>query len=202
MICLLCDRPFQASSSWYDVMLCKFPPVICERCRESFEAAEPNDDVEALFTYNDAMKHYIERYKFGKDVALAEVFRSDIYEALRNRRETIVAVPLHEERLHERTFSQVHCLLEAAHIPYANILKKVVHDQQSKKTLAERQHSKNRFLLHEEICIQGQEFLIVDDIYTTGATVGEIKNILLSHGATKVSSFVLAKVKSNKNYLV
>ena len=63
-------------------------------------------------------------------------------------------------------------------------------------------NNKNRFLLQGEICIQGQEFIIVDDIYTTGATVGEIKNILLSHGATKVSSFVLAKVKSNKNYLV
>ncbi|MEE1131126.1 MAG: ComF family protein [Caryophanon sp.] len=202
MICLLCDRPFQASSSWYDVVLRKFPPVICERCRESFEAAEPNDDVEALFTYNAAMKDYMERYKFGKDVALAQVFRSDIYEALRNRRETIIPVPLHRERLHERTFSQVHYLLEMAHIPYANILKKAVHDQQSKKTLAQRQNNKNRFLLQQEMCIQGQEFIIVDDIYTTGATVGEIKNLLLSNGAKKVSCFVLVKVKSNKNYLV
>lgn len=198
MNCLLCDEPFFEPLSWKTLLLQKFPSSCCMRCYEKFERAERSDDVEALFTYNEAMREFIKRYKFSGDAVLAHVFRNDIYAALHRRTETIVPVPLHNERLYERTFSQVELLLNAAHIPHVQVLKKEINDTQSKKTLHERQNSEKRFTLCEQFHVNDKHFLIVDDIYTTGATLQEIKNLLLLHGAKKVSSFVLAKVKSDE----
>lgn len=202
MNCLLCDDRFHEPLSWRTLLLQRFPASCCTRCYEQFEHAVPNEDVEALFTYNDAMKDFMKRYKFMKDAVLANVFRNELHRALYKRHETIVPVPLHRERLYERTFSQVELLLEAARIPYVQLLKKEIHDTQSKKTLRERQNSEKRFTLRQQIDVIDKSFLIVDDIYTTGATLNEIKQLLLSHGAKKVSCFVLAKVKNDEYYRV
>lgn len=198
MNCLLCDQSFRAEVSWQALIVQTFPAVICTRCRQSFERAQSTEEVTALFTYNDAMKAYIQRYKFLKDVALAHVFRNELYVALHKRREKIVPVPLHHERLLERTFSQVHELLHAAKIPYIDMLRKEINDRQSQKTLQERKSGQNRFSLCEQFDVKDEELLIVDDIYTTGATVNDIKQLLLSNGAKKVSIFVLVKVKSDE----
>lgn len=192
MRCLLCDTKFAPQPTWTQLLYERFSPTICTLCEDSFERC---DDDSALFMYNEAMKDYLHRYKFLKDVALAHVFRQPLHEALKKRQEIIVPVPLHAQRLQERTFSQVHELLDAADIKYADLLEKVVNDRQAKKTKQQRLDSKHRFSLQPNAHVEGCDILVIDDILTTGATLADIRQLLRNHGASKVLFFTLIRAK-------
>ena len=45
------------------------------------------------------MKDFLHRYKFYKDVVLAEVFREQIHDYLKDQQATIVPIPMHPEKL-------------------------------------------------------------------------------------------------------
>lgn len=188
MRCYLCERVFLPQPTWSQLFTTRYEAVICERCNEQFERI---DGGKALFAYNAAMKDYLHRYKFLKDVALAQVFRQDIHRALRHRQELIVPVPLHKNRLQERTFSHVHELLEQADIMYTNMLMKCVDDRQSQKTLQQRQADTKRFDVLPHVPIVNKRIVIFDDIFTTGATIFSIQQLLYEHGASHVDYITL-----------
>ena len=61
-----------------------------------------------------------------------------------------------------------------------------VRDTKPQYKLGARERQKNMrgaFSLREEVKVQGRNLLLIDDIYTTGATVGECVRILADAGA-------------------
>ena len=50
----------------------------------------------------------------------------------------------------------------------------------------------NRYKIINEKFIRGKNILVIDDIFTTGATLNECARILLSAGASKVYSLTMA----------
>jgi len=58
----------------------------------------------------------------------------------------------------------------------------------------ERLNAKDDFTIREpslEEFVKNKDFLIVDDIYTTGSTIHQIAEILKQYGANRLFSFTL-----------
>ena len=127
------------------------------------------------------------------DYCLRKTFQKDIKNNLKpffKKGYTIVPVPLSEERLVERGFNQVEGLIEG--IPYQDIFEKRDIEKQSSKTREERLSQDNAFCLKKGIDVP-DKIIIVDDIYTTGATIERAKEMLIVNGVKEIRSFSLAR---------
>ncbi len=192
--CLICNSPLDEPIMWKTLLTNEFPKTICTKCEEKFEPYEEiSQNLISLYKYNDQMKDFLHRYKFMHDILLAKVFRHQIHQRLSKKKEIIVPIPMHPEKLKERTFAQVDELLKEANIPFEHFLKKITTESQAEKTREERLNTPQIFALIENQNLPNKEFIIVDDIYTTGTTVSHAKRILLDAGAKSVTAFTLIK---------
>lgn len=190
--CLLCGRELSLTINWL-YFTEKFQDVICTRCKGGFEKIDFKEGELhlSLYRYNEAMKDYLHRYKFMRDIVLAKVFQKDIYAALGKKQGIVVPIPLHPEKLKERTFAQVDEMLKAANIPFVHVLNKVTIETQSSKTRAERLATAQLFEV--KVAISPKHYILFDDIYTTGTTITHAKNALLEAGAKSVESVTLIR---------
>lgn len=194
--CLLCNSSLNESITWKLFLTNTFPKTICLECEQKFELYNPlqeENDIISLYKYNDMMKDFIHRYKFMHDVILAKVFRQQIHEHLAKTKAIIVPIPIHPEKLKERTFAHVDQLLKEANISFEHYLEKITIDTQVGKTRQQRINTPQLFRTSENVDIKGKEFLLVDDIYTTGTTMLHAKNTLFEAGAKSVTAFTLIR---------
>ena len=211
MNCCLCNQKLQFIPSWRGIFLYEAPDVACAPCKNAFskltlpgckycgkEGEEKCQDCfyweehgyreliesgKSLYRYNEAMKDWFHQYKFLKDVLLAQVFAKELREALANERAMIVPIPLNEEKLRERSFSQVDQLLLSANIPYKHLLEKCG-DTLGTKTRLERMATQQLFRLNGEAV--PKQLLLVDDLYTTGTTMRQAAKTLKEAGAESI----------------
>lgn len=151
----------------------------------------------ALYRYNEAMKDYFSRFKFLGDYCLRQAFAQDFKAFLtqfaQDQKDWIlVPIPVSEATLAERGFNQVSALLDAARLPYQDLLTKADGPKQSSKTRLERLSSPQVFALREG-CSVPEKIILIDDIYTTGATLQLAKQLLQAHGAHEIISCSLCR---------
>ena len=197
MNCLLCNAPLNEMITWKTLLTNAYPKTICQDCENKFEPYPPTgeEEVIALYQYNEAMKDYLHRYKFMHDVVLAKVFRDQIHKTLTKKDATIVPIPMHPVKLKERTFAHVDELLKASNINFEHFLDKITMETQGEKTREERITTPQIFKLKvSPDKMKDQNILLVDDIYTTGTTISHAKNLLLEAGANSVKAFTLIRV--------
>ena len=206
MNCLICSNEFLEKPSWTSLFMIKQPQVICDKCQSKFEQAKKKDyqkdwegtkfegvldSLTSIYTYNDFMKDVLHQYKFLQDVELAKIFREDFVH-LKAETAMIVPIPMHPEKMKERTFAQVDELLIAADIPFSQPLQKTMNTTQGKKSKLDRTQSEILFTVTENVV--GKSILLIDDLYTTGTTLHHAAYILKQAGATKVSALTLVRV--------
>ncbi|MGO2981561.1 MAG: ComF family protein [Pseudolactococcus laudensis] len=210
--CLLCHNKLTPYFQFSDIFLSRKPrETVCTDCWGKFEVIsdrhcqicyQPDIDGtcydcqqvtepirhRAIFHYNDFAKTYFQTYKFQGDFRL----RSDFNSVLRNslKKQLIVPVPVSPKRLQSRGFNQVTGFLSSAKLPYLELLTKNETSHQSLKTRTERLTSDNPFILKEKGTLP-DKLLIIDDIYTTGATLRNAASTLKNAGCTHVSTFSL-----------
>lgn len=220
MICLICHEEVENKLYFWDIFLLrKQLNRICQTCQEGFErigdshclrcykenAGEVCQDCQyweqqgievshqSLYHYNAAMKSYFQTYKFHGDYLLRQVFGADIRRALKIYKDyTLVPVPVSPETYQERGFNQVEGFLEAAGLHYEDLLTKEEAVKQSHLSRAERLQMKNHYDIKPDIILP-EKILLIDDIYTTGATILAIKRFLLAKGAQEVKTFSLCR---------
>lgn len=192
--CLLCERELLPIERWESLVKRSWSQTICERCNNKFERyTSKTDGVEFLYHYNEAMKDCLHQYKFMHDVVLAKVFRNEIYASLANRSEIIVPIPMHSIKMQQRTFAHIDELLKAANIPFTHLLEKTTTENQVGKSKKERLRTPPLFTILKNGEIEPKDYIIVDDIYTTGTTIQHAQQALLKAGAKSVKAFVLIK---------
>jgi len=182
---------------------------ICEDC-QSYHI--PNVLNRSAVLYNSFIKEKVALYKYRGKESLSEIFSRWLfitYEAyfLHENIDFISFVPLHPLRLRERGFNQseqlANQLSKYTGIPVLDLLERVKHtEKQSKRTKKERlKQIKGNFNLNPFFLptIKAKHILLVDDIYTTGATIHECADRLLTAGAKKVYSLTLARAYDEKN---
>ena len=112
---------------------------------------------------------------------------------------TICALPLHPKRLRERGFNQAELLARViaryTDIPVFNGLIRVKHTEH--QTLLDKAHRKKNlagaFMINKASKLLDKTVLLVDDVYTTGATASESSKTLLEAGAKAVYVLTCAR---------
>jgi ComF family protein len=158
----------------------------------------------ALGSYEGPLQEAIHQWKYEDKEYLSVLFAEWMAEGFyRYWRSTVfdllIPVPLHKERLRERGFNQALLLVkELSHrtgIPYRRriLRKKSPAVPQVKLSGAEREKGvRGTFEMIGKEKVVGRSILLVDDVYTTGATVNECSKVLLAGGAERVDVLTLA----------
>ncbi|EHJ51562.1 ComF family protein [Streptococcus macacae] len=221
MICLICRTHFEEELRFTAILfLYKNREWICPQCQSAFVPISENHCLtcykegnerkcndccfwqtkgsfvchEALYSYNSAMKHYFSLYKFQGDYLLRKVFSKEIKKALKRYSDfTLVPIPLSEASIKQRKFNQVNAFLDDTGINYSELLgKRDTIKQQSDKTRKERLQSQQAFYLKKQSPLP-PKILLIDDIYTTGATIQLASAIFRENGVKNICSFSLAR---------
>lgn len=184
--CLICDREHPEGGLCYD----------CERWEQDPQTRGLLTKNYSMYTYNDAMKEVMTKWKFRGDYVLIQMFQEKIYKAYKSivkktYQPILVPIPLSEERAKERGFNQAQAIAECMDPKkIQHPLQRISSEKQSKKTRYDRMHSQNPFTIQNPIT---QPVLLIDDIYTTGATLRQAANILKANGCPDVQSFTLIR---------
>lgn len=111
----------------------------------------------------------------------------------------IVPIPLHPARLRERGFNQAQLiaqiLSERFHIPQSINNLTRIRNTGSQSVLSPKERWTNiqgAFTIKYSCVINKKNVLIIDDLYTTGATSSEAARILKEAGAREVTALTLA----------
>lgn len=187
ILCAKCSKPLD-----HDALLCDE----CISRIKYFEKAI------APLEYTGLSKKLIKEYKYGNKSYLYKLFGYLIMERLNEEKiaefDAIVPVPLHKSKFRTRGYNQSELI--AKYISFnigVPVLKLVI---RTKKTVPQSSltgekrwiNVKNAFEYSEK---QGKssKILLVDDIYTTGATLNACTSLLLENGTTKVWCATIAR---------
>jgi ComF family protein len=158
----------------------------------------------ALGAFEGSLQAAIHRWKYEGKTHLTSFFAEWMAEGLNRYWELhsldlLIPVPLHPQRLRERGFNQALLLVKElsrrTDTPYLKtILKKRKPTlPQVNLTGVEREKGlRGAFHVTEKEELSGKSVLLVDDVYTTGATVNECSKVLVRGGAKKVNVLTLA----------
>ncbi len=113
----------------------------------------------------------------------------------------IIPMPLHPFRLRERGFNQADLIAEGIRewegmTVAKDILKRVraTPPQAEAKNFEERMKNiSGSFSVPREELVRGKNFIILDDVFTSGATVGEAVKTLRAAGARRILALIAAK---------
>lgn len=190
-LCARCGAP-QAEAAGLCPGCRRGPPTFA-RARALAQHAGPLAQAVRRFKYDG-------RYALG--AGLAGLLARDAPGELLARCDLAAPVPLHPRRLMRRGFNQALVLargLEAARgVAVAPRLLRRLRHTRPQVGLAPQERAANvagAFALGpgQEALVRGRRALLVDDVYTTGATVAECARVLLAAGAAEVSVLTLTR---------
>lgn len=185
--------------------------VICDNCRGflkskiQIEQLGELENLISIFRYseNKMVKDLIKliKYKFGKEVL--DVFDELLFGCgkVLNQNWLVVPVPLHSKRQKYRGFNQANLIAEKIckmHnlVPWDCLVRIKETSQQARLDKDDRiKNLHNSFVMREGFLIAEKcsNFLLIDDVSTTGSTLNECAKALKKAGANKVNALVLAR---------
>ena len=163
----------------------------------------------AAFQHIGKVKDLVHSFKYSDRLDLANFFVKYMIEAgseLINDCDIIIPVPLHSLRLLSRKYNQsailAHLIAKSTGKIYAPmIVKRTVNTKpQASLSKAERLiNVQNVFTCIEgrDNDIKGKNILIIDDVYTTGATVISLTKTLLKSRAKRVDILTISNAYKN-----
>ena len=192
--CAVCGEPFKTDLGTVHT---------CAACRKKRPVY---DQALAAGMYEDRLRQAIHALKYNGRTELAPALAAYMADHLAapfypNQSDLILPVPLHKNRLRTRGFNQA-LLLARALYPRdrerirADVLRRQV-DTTPQVQLKGEQRRKNvrgAFAVSIPEAVRNRSILLVDDVYTTGATVSECARVLKKAGAVSVRVLTLARV--------
>jgi len=118
----------------------------------------------------------------------------------------ILPIPQNKKRLKWRGFNQAEELAkELASFFKVEILNNVlekIRETESQVNLTEKERKENlrgAFFLRRPELIKNRKILLIDDVYTTGATMEEVAKILKENGAKEIIGIVIARANPGED---
>jgi ComF family protein len=148
------------------------------------------------------LQELIHLFKYGKVESLAVPLGRLLLRALPQEAafDLVMAMPMHWRKRWERGFNQAELLAQPVArrfgVKLAANLRRARHTKaQAGLSDRERQTNlKDAFAVRQPAQLAGKRILLVDDVYTTGATLRAATEALKSAGAVHVSVLTLARV--------
>jgi len=200
-LCSCCGIPFESRHG------------LDHRCGECSTSPKNFRIARAPMVYEQVFTEVIHCYKYKGKIQLARPLGELLLMAFRlfwdkDSIDVVVPVPLHLKRLRERGFNQALLLIRywqaiTGQLPFDLSDLQVENDVLVRSVptapqsgLGRKQRAvniKGAFGLLDEAKIIDKRILLVDDVYTTGATVDECARLLMHHGAAHVDVLSLAR---------
>lgn len=196
-LCPTCGMPFSGQARDHQ----------CPTCRKRLRRF---DRARACFLYErgqaptpSPLARVLHDYKYQRDVTLAPQLADLLINhcPLAIDHDVIVPVPLHRDRLRWRGFNQSHLLARRLghHFnvrvdPFLLARVRATPPQVGLNESDRRRNVAGAFAVTRAGALADDSALLVDDVYTTGATVEECARVLKRAGARRVDVLVLARV--------
>lgn len=196
--CRICGRPLPTFDRGGPPEASPCEP--CRRRRPRFSYAR------AAALYGERVREAVRALKYEGKTALARPLGDLMAEAgstmlVVNAVDCLVPVPLHPSREAERGFNQ--SMLLASRVsrrwgipiaPRALRRQRPTPPQTDLDADERRRNVKGAFAVSRPRAVNGQHVLLIDDVFTTGATVSECARLLLDAGARTVGVLTVSRV--------
>ena len=203
-LCPVCARQFGAAET-----------PICTRCGLIFKSRQGEDHLcgdclesektygmaRAAGVHDQSLMSLIHAYKYDGKVQLAGPL-SKLLTAVYERHwrsdfiDLVLPVPLHPARLRKRGFNQAHLLVRSWGDVVARDILQRIRRTSPQTGLGRKERLKNvkgAFAVKDPAIVEERHVLLVDDVYTTGATVQECARILKKCGAAQVDILTVGR---------
>jgi competence protein ComFC len=176
----------------------------CSNCREmDLHFSSARSAVAARGPVLDAIHRYKYQGQMWFEDFLAELFIRGAREWFReNRADALLPVPLFGIRERERGFNQAERVARrlgrAVSVPVDSRLLERVVPTPSQTRLSRRERSDNMrhaFRLRHPDKARARTFVLVDDVFTTGATTSACARLLMKAGADRVTVWTVARAE-------
>ena len=169
-----------------------------------------------FFKYEKIIRKLILNLKFSDKPYLNNIFFKLMTKILSHNKkicrkmslyDIIISVPMYKIKQKERGYNQTELLAKdfskKFDISYNKKILIKCKNTKKQSSLSEKErykNLKNAFLISPKISVEGKNIILIDDIYTTGATMEECAKVLKQAGAKEVLGLVIAvtNLKDNK----
>lgn len=194
-LCTICGTAFDGSGDDHP----------CARClgqRPSFQRARAGAAYEDSSGTTGAIAAALQRYKYGPDVTLAPFLGNLLADLCpyTGNHDMVLPVPLHISRLRWRGFNQslllARSLAKRSSLPIDPSLlvrSRATIPQVGLSESERRRNTAGAFAVTQPGKIRRRSVLLIDDVYTTGATLNECAKTLRRAGARRVDALVLLR---------
>ncbi|MCM1404502.1 MAG: ComF family protein [Prevotella sp.] len=199
--CMACGGEIQTSTNTY----------LCPRCMDNLPVvAETQTTHFSPFYYAEPIRSMILKLKYSSNGFIAKALAPYLAAVYLKRIQPtcdqppiIVPVPLYRSRLRERGYNQSLVLAQELasyiNLPVVdNVLlrsrKTIIQKHMDMATRAANMHGAFAIDPTQVARIQKQNILLLDDVYTTGATTSECAAVLRANGARNVTILTIASV--------
>ena len=180
-------------------------------CGECIREARPYRKARSLCVYDRTGLSLVHALKYRGKIQLAGFLGDLLYHAYlqywpEGDIDAVVPVPLHRKRFRQRGFNQAYLLVcrwpdrfaasetGRAAIDRHSLVRRQTGKSQTGLNRSERiANVRHAFSVADPEAVDGKRLLLIDDVYTTGATANACARILLKNGAASVDVLTLAR---------
>lgn len=221
--CALCDAPATAKKNqstlcndctdllpWYHEPRCpqcalpNVAGILCGRCLQHPPAF---DQTVTAFRYAYPLDCLLHQFKYHQQLAIGHLLANRLITQLDNiaevaRPHSIVAMPMHANRLKERGFNHALELAKEVHnhwhipLEIQGCTRVIDTPTQAGMDMKTRVRSL-RGAFTTSLNWHGKHVMVVDDVMTTGASMHAVAKVLKRAGATRITALVLARTLKN-----
>ena len=191
-LCAKCGRVFSGGNKSFA------GEIRCHHCDEQFF-----DSARATGVYEGALRRAVIKLKIQPVLSekIKDLFAQSFKQSPINSATKIIPVPLHPKRLRERGFNQAAVLAEILAVRTGlpvleNSLERNLYTAKHRAGMderARRESVEKSFVVKNSRLIKNEKILLVDDVFTTGATVSTCARVLKENGASEVFVLTLAR---------
>ena len=185
-VCTYCGEPIKSLATY------------CLRCKNHIDRGF--DRARAMFLYRDQISKSVKDLKFFGKKYLAEYLSDFLYDCYVRENfddDIVIPAPMSEKSLKNRKFNQAELLCNSFlengfDVNTTCIVKNKETENQAKLNFKDRQTNLvGAFKVVDKGAVKNKNVLLVDDVFTTGATVSEIAFALKKAGAKRVDVITL-----------
>lgn len=169
----------------------------------------PWDRIVRLGSYTDPMADWVRSMKFNNQWHWTEWFGQTLGEMVgeigKSERTAVCCVPMHWRRRYKRGYNQsqmvADCLASELNLDVMPLLKRAhnTKPQWSRPMSLREENVQGSIVLTGRVELSGWHIILVDDVKTSGATLGLCSRILKKAGAASVTAAVIAVANHHRD---